>query len=101
MLYGCHLLQASKFQGVPILALTATATDKVKEDVTKILRITGCPVFNVSPSLRSQSAVSQQAITVTADAVALCSAVHSRHMLQQVQASAAAILRQNNAARLR
>ena len=40
-------MQASKFQGVPILALTATATDKVKEDVTKILRISGCPVFNV------------------------------------------------------
>lgn len=43
------MLQASKFQGVPILALTATATDKVKQDVTKILRISGCPVFNVGP----------------------------------------------------
>ena len=42
-------MQANKFQGVPIVALTATATDKVKEDVTKILRITGCKVFNVSP----------------------------------------------------
>ena len=42
-------VQANKFQGVPIVALTATATDKVKEDVTKILRITGCKVFNVSP----------------------------------------------------
>ena len=41
-------VQANKFQGVPIVALTATATDKVKEDVTKILRITGCKVFNVS-----------------------------------------------------
>ncbi|CAL5219887.1 g1811 [Coccomyxa viridis] len=41
-------VKASKFQGVPILALTATATDKVKEDVTRILRISGCPVFNVS-----------------------------------------------------
>ena len=39
------------FQSVPVLALTATATDKVKEDVSKILRISGCPVFNVSPQL--------------------------------------------------
>lgn len=43
-----HGVQANKFHGVPIVALTATATDKVKEDVTKILRITGCKVFNVS-----------------------------------------------------
>ena len=44
-------VQAKAFQGVPVLALTATATDKVKDDVTKILRISGCPVFNVSPHL--------------------------------------------------
>ena len=44
-------MQAKAFQSVPVLALTATATDKVKEDVSKILRISGCPVFNVSPQL--------------------------------------------------
>ena len=43
-------MQAKAFQRVPVLALTATATDKVKEDVTKILRISGCPVFNVKPT---------------------------------------------------
>ena len=36
-------MQAKAFKSVPVLALTATATDKVKEDVTKILRISGCP----------------------------------------------------------
>ena len=56
-------MQASKFQGVPILALTATATDKVKEDVTKILRISGCPVFNVR----------------TLTATALCTLIPSHH----------------------
>jgi bloom syndrome protein len=43
----CPLSQASKFPGTPLMALTATATDKVKQDVMQILRISNCPVFTV------------------------------------------------------
>ncbi|KAK9901519.1 hypothetical protein WJX75_000114 [Coccomyxa subellipsoidea] len=41
-------VKASKYSRVPVLALTATATDKVKTDVLSILGISRCPVFTVS-----------------------------------------------------
>ena len=44
-------MQASKFSRVPVLALTATATDKVKTDVLSILGISKCPVFTVGLQL--------------------------------------------------
>lgn len=38
----------SQFQGVPVIALTATATENVKVDVMHNLNITGCAVFTQS-----------------------------------------------------
>ena len=43
-------VQATKFPKVPLLALTATATTKVLQDVKSILHIPNCPVFTVRPS---------------------------------------------------
>jgi bloom syndrome protein len=36
------------FPDVPLIALTATATERVRMDVTSVLRISGCPVFTSS-----------------------------------------------------
>ena len=46
-----------QFPDVPILALTATATQRVSEDLQKILRISGCETFSASinrPNLHYQ-----------------------------------------------
>lgn len=47
ILSGHVLAQAAKFPNIPLLALTATATRKVLEDVKAILNIPTCPVFTV------------------------------------------------------
>lgn len=39
-----------QFPSVPIMALTATATDKVKEDVTRMLGLERCVTFRGSPN---------------------------------------------------
>ncbi|CAL8468018.1 g7557 [Coccomyxa elongata] len=41
-------VKAAKFPRIPTLALTATATGKVKIDILSILGMSGCPVFTVS-----------------------------------------------------
>lgn len=40
-------MQAAKFPRIPTVALTATATGKVKTDILSILGMSGCPVFTV------------------------------------------------------
>ncbi len=76
-------MQAKAFQSVPVLALTATATDKVKEDVTNILRISGCPVFNVNsklPSSAPSDALSWWSVGVTAGFTRLLTCNCSVHL---------------------
>ncbi|KAK9817076.1 hypothetical protein WJX72_009158 [[Myrmecia] bisecta] len=41
-------IKAASFPGVPTMALTATATQKVQEDITKILKLQRCRRFQVS-----------------------------------------------------
>lgn len=38
---------AAQYGGVPVLALTATATEAVRKDIIRSLRITGCAQFQV------------------------------------------------------
>lgn len=54
---GLGILQ-QKFPDVPVLALTATATISVKEDVVQALGLVNCIIFRQSfnrPNLRYQS----------------------------------------------